>query len=71
MAASGMAALGAAQIIERLGLIPHPEGGHYRQTWIDAAEGTERPSGTCIYFLLAAGERSHWHKVVRSSNALA
>jgi uncharacterized protein len=63
MAASGMAALGAAQIIERLGLIPHPEGGHYRQTWIDAAEGTERPSGTCIYFLLAAGERSHWHKV--------
>ncbi|GGL87831.1 cupin domain-containing protein [Pseudooceanicola nanhaiensis] len=53
----------ADEIITRLGLAPHPEGGHYRQTWIaDAARGT-RPAGTCIYFLLKAGERSHWHKV--------
>lgn len=53
----------ADEIITRLGLAPHPEGGHYRQTWIaEAVEGT-RPSGTCIYFLLKAGERSHWHKV--------
>ncbi|MBV2361161.1 cupin domain-containing protein [Thalassococcus sp. CAU 1522] len=51
----------AAEIIERLRLAPHPEGGHYRQTWI--AEGAGRPSGSCIYFLLAAGERSHWHRV--------
>lgn len=49
------------EIIRHLGLQPHPEGGHYRQTWI--AEGTGRTSGTCIYFLLAAGERSHWHRV--------
>ena len=49
------------EIIEKLDLTPHPEGGHYRQTWIADEEG--RPSGTCIYFLLQAGEKSHWHKV--------
>ncbi len=51
----------ADDIITRLGLAPHPEGGHYRQTWI--AENPGRPTGTCIYFLLKAGERSRWHKV--------
>ena len=51
----------AAEIITKLDLAPHPEGGHYRQTWI--AEGDGRPAGTCIYFLLADGETSHWHKV--------
>ncbi|WP_299374563.1 cupin domain-containing protein [uncultured Tateyamaria sp.] len=51
----------AQEIIARLDLAPHPEGGHFRQTWI--AENAGRPTGTCIYFLLAAGERSHWHKV--------
>ena len=51
----------ADDIIARLALQPHPEGGHYRQTWI--AENAGRPSGTCIYFLLKAGERSHWHRV--------
>lgn len=49
------------EVIERLELAPHPEGGHYRQTW--AAEGEGRASGTAIYFLLKAGERSHWHRV--------
>ena len=51
----------ADDIITRLNLAPHPEGGHYRQTWVAENEG--RPSGTCIYFLLAAGEASHWHRV--------
>ena len=51
----------ARDIIAMLDLAPHPEGGHYRQTW--AADGPGRPSGTCIYFLLAEGERSHWHRV--------
>lgn len=51
----------AQEIIDHLGLTPHPEGGHYRQTWIGDNEG--RASGTCIYFLLGAGESSHWHKV--------
>ncbi len=52
----------ADEIIAHLDLQPHPEGGHYRQTWVADADGT-RPSGTCIYFLLKAGESSHWHKV--------
>ncbi|WP_299041530.1 cupin domain-containing protein [uncultured Tateyamaria sp.] len=51
----------AQEIIAHLGLQPHPEGGHYRQTWM--AENGGRATGTCIYFLLAAGESSHWHKV--------
>lgn len=51
----------AEEIIDLLGLSPHPEGGWYRQTWV--AEGAGRPAGTAIYFLLRAGERSHWHRV--------
>ncbi|WP_425098511.1 cupin domain-containing protein [Tropicibacter sp. S64] len=52
----------ADEIIRLLDLQPHPEGGHYRQTWIAPDKG-RRPAGTCIYFLLKAGERSHWHRV--------
>lgn len=51
----------ADEIIDQLDLAPHPEGGHFRQTWIAENEG--RATGTCIYFLLKAGERSHWHRV--------
>ena len=51
----------AQNIIDRLQLQPHPEGGHYRETWV--AEGAGRPAGTCIYFLLQGGEYNHWHKV--------
>jgi predicted cupin superfamily sugar epimerase len=46
----------ADELIARLGLEPHPEGGHYVQTF-------RVPEGTAIYFLLKAGEHSHWHKV--------
>lgn len=53
--------MNAQEIIKRLDLSPHPEGGHYRQTW--GAENDGRPTGTCIYFLLSKGESSHWHKV--------
>ena len=55
--------LNADQIIAKLNLAPHPEGGHYRQTWIAPGSQGERPAGTCIYFLLKAGETSHWHRV--------
>ena len=51
----------ADAIIKHLDLQPHPEGGWYRQTHIDDAK--PRAHGTCIYFLLKAGESSHWHKV--------
>ena len=56
-----MSPLPADAIIARLNLAPHPEGGHYRQTWV--ADGPDRPTGTCIYFLLKSGESSHWHRV--------
>lgn len=49
-------------IITALDLEPHPEGGWYRQTFRDTAGG-ERGHSTAIYYLLEAGERSHWHKV--------
>ncbi len=49
-------------IIARLGLLPHPEGGWYRQTWMGPTVAG-RASGTAILFMLKAGERSHWHRV--------
>jgi predicted cupin superfamily sugar epimerase len=59
-----MSPLTAADIIRLLELAPHPEGGHYRETFRDARtiDGT-RAASTAIYFLLARGERSHWHRV--------
>ena len=54
----------AAEIVARLELKPHPEGGHYRETFRDASVDTSgRSRSTAIYFLLARGERSHWHRV--------
>jgi hypothetical protein len=54
---------------ETLGLVPHPEGGWYRQTWVAGPafeppgyEGS-RAAATGIYFLLRPGERSCWHTV--------
>jgi len=59
-----MTTLSVADIIARLGLQPHPEGGHFRETFRDAAiDASGRAASTLIYFLLARGERSHWHKV--------
>jgi predicted cupin superfamily sugar epimerase len=54
----------AAEIIARLDLKPHPEGGHYRETFRDAClDSNGRSASTAIYFLLARGERSHWHRI--------
>ena len=54
----------AADIIARLELQPHPEGGHYRETFRDTRlDGNGRSLSTAIYFLLARGERSHWHRI--------
>lgn len=56
--------LTADDIIALLQLQPHPEGGHYRETFRDASPpGTTRAASTAIYFLLRADERSHWHRV--------
>ncbi|MFY0633012.1 MAG: cupin domain-containing protein [Vannielia sp.] len=54
--------MNADTLIAQLALSPHPEGGHYRQTWVEQP-ASGRPAGTCIYFLLKPGERSHWHRV--------
>jgi uncharacterized protein len=53
----------ADEVIARLQLEPHPEGGHYRETWRDEPTGDGRGVGTAIYFLLREGERSAWHRV--------
>jgi predicted cupin superfamily sugar epimerase len=52
-----------AAIVARLGLRPHPEGGWYAETWRHAPPPGRRPAGTAIYYLLEAGQRSHWHRV--------
>ena len=54
----------AAEIIARLELRPHPEGGHYRETFRDSrADGQGRACATAIYFLLTRGAPSHWHRI--------
>ena len=56
--------LSAEEIIRRLGLAPHPEGGWYRETFRDLhTDANGRAASTVIYFLLKAGEASHWHRV--------
>ncbi len=51
----------ADEIVRLLDLKPHPEGGHFRETFRDAGE--PRGASTSIYYLLKAGEHSHWHRV--------
>jgi predicted cupin superfamily sugar epimerase len=51
------------EIIARLDLKPHPEGGFYRETFRDVAGAEGRSRSTLIYFLLAAGQTSAWHRV--------
>lgn len=53
----------AAEIIAKLELKPHPEGGHYRETFRDTHTIDGRAASTAILFMLARGERSHWHRV--------
>lgn len=47
----------AEDAIALLKLTPHPEGGHFRETFRDDGHST------AIYYLLRAGEVSHWHRV--------
>jgi predicted cupin superfamily sugar epimerase len=58
-----MRALSATDIIRLLDLKPHPEGGHFRETFRDGDAIDGRAASTAIYFLLARGERSHWHRI--------
>jgi predicted cupin superfamily sugar epimerase len=59
----------AAALIAALGLVPHPEGGHYGELYrsnasVLPADGRgPRSALTTIYFLLAGEELSRWHRV--------
>ena len=64
--------LGADEIISKLNLAPHPEGGFYRETFRDSAGAAGRDSGACtdgrafgtaIYYLLRGNDVSRWHRV--------
>lgn len=71
-------ATSADDVIAAFGLVPHPEGGWYRETFRDGSGAADGPArldegahgrargrahSTAIYYLLRAGERSHWHRV--------
>ncbi len=53
----------ADDLIARLGLQPHPEGGYFRETFRDDASEGERAHSTAILFLLKAGQASRWHRM--------
>jgi len=64
------------RIVERLGLVPHPEGGFFREVYradttiehpgAGAGENPSRAAGTLIYFLLAGDDFSAFHRVRHS-----
>lgn len=53
--------LGANEIIRLLTMKPHPEGGHYAETF--RSKSDTRAASTAIYYLLQADEVSAWHRV--------
>jgi uncharacterized protein len=55
--------MSADAIIRALDLRPHPEGGHYRETFRHVPPQGGRGAMTAIYYLLKAGEVSAWHRV--------
>lgn len=54
--------LRAEDVVRRLDMSPHPEGGYFRETFRDPSDG-RRAHSTAIYFLLGAGDLSAWHRV--------
>lgn len=56
-------AISADDVIKALSLMPHPEGGHYVETFRDAKTHDGRSVGTAIYYLLKDGEQSDWHRI--------
>jgi predicted cupin superfamily sugar epimerase len=59
----------ASEIVALLQLAPHPEGGWFRETFRDAPGADGRAASTAIYYLLAAGQTSHWHRVTDAAEA--
>lgn len=54
--------MNAREIVDLLGLEPHPEGGYYKQMFADTASD-ERAYSTAIYYLLEGGSAGRWHRV--------
>ena len=54
----------ARRVVQHLGLAPHPEGGWFRETLRDAPAGGGRGALTHLYYLLAEGEASAWHRLI-------
>jgi predicted cupin superfamily sugar epimerase len=52
----------AEDLIARLALEPHPEGGHFVETYRQRP-AAGRAAMTAIYYLLRAGETSAWHRL--------
>lgn len=53
----------AEAVVQALGMAPHPEGGWYVETWRAPTSRAERAAASAILYVLAAGQRSHWHRV--------
>lgn len=58
------------QLIEKYGLVPHPEGGYYKEIYRSGQKihspyaNKDRNTVTHIYFLLVQGQISRFHKVL-------
>lgn len=48
----------AQQIIKKLELQKHPEGGYYKRTYLQQEEYS-----SCIYYMLECSDKSHWHTI--------
>jgi predicted cupin superfamily sugar epimerase len=60
--------MNAEETVRRLGLMPHPEGGFYRETFrsplrVQLPDGRERSASTAIHYLLPPGAWSAWHRI--------
>ncbi len=70
---SGKTAERVAELVAALGLVPHPEGGFFAETYraalsvradhLPARFGGDRFISTAIYFLLKSGHPSHLHRL--------
>lgn len=60
--------MNAKTIIETLNMLPHPEGGYYKETHrcehkVQTENNTTRSAETVIYFLLEKDQKSHFHRI--------
>ncbi|UOQ71049.1 cupin domain-containing protein [Hymenobacter cellulosilyticus] len=60
--------MSAQTIIDTLQLLPHPEGGYYKETYraatsITTETGASRNVSTAIHYLLADADKSHFHRI--------